>query len=95
MASLSAKTSLPFEQFKAKLDQSMDRSFAAHALTRLWLGRTLEITGPGCRASATFEDGQFRGPIELVGAARLMRRRIYADMNRMLRDAGCVEIRVK
>ena len=93
--SLLAHTSLPFDAFKARLDLSMARTPGSGRFRRTWEGRTLTILGPGCRAVGSFEDGRFSGSIELMGPARLLRRRIYADMNRMLRDAGCDEIRVR
>lgn len=91
---MSARTLLPFETFRRQLDEALSRSFAARALTQRWSGNTLEISGPGCRASATYDGGRFSGYYRLSGPAWMMRDRIRTDLFRMLAAAGCVEIYV-
>jgi hypothetical protein len=91
---MSARTLLPFETFRRQLDEALSLSFAARALSQRWSGNTLEITGPGCRASATYHAGRFSGFYQLTGPAWLMRDRIRTDLVRMLVAAGCVEIHV-
>lgn len=80
--------------FKARLDCALKASSAANALAIGWLGRTLEISGPGCHACGTFEGGHFHGLIELVGPALLMRPAILSEMERLLRAAGCINVRL-
>jgi hypothetical protein len=94
VTAISATSPLPFEMFKARLDYALKASPAANALAIAWLGRTLEISGPGCHACGTFERGYFRGLIELVGPAWLMRPAIFSEMERMLRAAGCINVRL-
>jgi hypothetical protein len=94
MTAMSATSPLPFEMFKARLDYALKDSSATNALAIVWLGRTLEISGPWCYASGTFERGHFHGLIELVGPAFLMREAIFSEMERMLRAAGCIDVRL-
>lgn len=94
LTAMSATSTLPFEMFKARLDYALKASSAAKALAIVWLGRRLEISGPGCHASGTFEGGHFQGLIELVGPALLMRAAIFSEMVRMLRAAGCIDVRL-
>ena len=94
VATVTARTTVSFEVFKQRLDESMARSFAAHVVGKNWVGRTLTIAAPYCRASGTYEAGQFSGPIDIHGPAIFLRPAIHADMKRMLRDAGCHDIRI-
>jgi hypothetical protein len=94
VATVVARTTVSFEVFKQRLDDSMKRSFAVHVVGKQWVGQTLTIAAPYCRASGTYDAGQFSGPIEIVGPAIFLRPAIYADMRRMLRDAGCHDIRI-
>jgi len=94
VATVVARTTVSFEVFKQRLDESMTRSFAAHVVGKQWVAQTLTISAPFCRASGTYNAGQFSGPIEIVGPAIFLRPAIYADMRRMLRDAGCTDIRI-
>jgi len=94
VARVIARTTVSFEVFKQRLDDSMKRSFAVHVVGKQWVGQTLTIAAPYCRASGTYDAGQFSGPIEIVGPAIFLRPAIYADMRRMLRDAGCHDIRI-
>ena len=92
MAVVVARTTFSFETFKQRLDESMARSFAAHVVGKQWVGQTLTISAPYCRASGTYDAGKFSGPIDVGGPAIFLRQAIYADMKRMLRDAGCHDI---
>jgi hypothetical protein len=78
--------------FKARLDRALKASSAANVLAIVWLDRTLEISGLGCHASGTFQQGHFQWLIELVGPASLMRRAIFSEAERMLRAAGCIKV---
>lgn len=91
---MSARTLLPFEIFRSRLEEALSQSFAARALSRKWSGTTLFIDGPGCRASATFDAGHFSGVFELSGPAWMMRARICSDLQRMLVHAGCSEVAI-
>ena len=94
VATVIARTTVSFEVFKERLDESMARSFATHVVGKSWVGQTLTIAAPYCRASGTYEEGRFSGPIDIHGPAILLRSAIYADMKRMLRDAGCHDIHI-
>jgi hypothetical protein len=94
VATVVARTTVSFEVFKQRLDESMRRSFAVHVVGKQWVGQTLTIAAPYCRASGTYNAGQFSGPIEIAGPAIFLRPAIYADMKRMLRDAGCHDSRI-
>jgi hypothetical protein len=94
VATVIARTTVSFDVFKQRLDESMAQSFAVHVVGKHWVGRTLTIAAPYCRASGTYEAGQFSGPIDIHGPAIFLRPAIYADMKRMLRDAGCHDIRI-
>ena len=94
MATVVARTTVSFEVFKQRLDESMARSFAVHVVGKVWVGQTLTIAAPYCRASGTYDAGRFSGPINIGGPAIFLRHVIYADMKRMLHDAGCHDIRI-
>jgi hypothetical protein len=94
VATVFARTTVSFEIFKQRLDESMARSFASHVVGKCWVGQTLTIAAPYCHASGTYEAGQFSGPINIHGPAIFLRPAIHADMKRMLHDAGCHDIRI-
>jgi hypothetical protein len=91
---LFGKTRLDFPEFQMALDRAFTRSFAASVLTKWWTGTTLNVAGPNCRGTASFQGGTLKGPIELGWPATMLSGRICDDIARMLRAAGCDEVRV-
>ena len=94
MPFVNAVTRLPFERFRARVDEAISRSFAAPVISANWVGRTLEVRGPGCYAIGEYRVGRFSGSVDLFGPGVLMRAVVLAEMDRILLAGGCDRIDV-
>ena len=70
------------------LDQAFDGLFPGGLLESRWEGETLHLSGPGARATVTYENGQLVGRAELSPPASFMREMIEDKVIGALRQAA-------